>query len=89
MAKSDFVIQVINVHRVTKDGFSTMETIVEGLDDYSGRQLRVLAKNENYIAQIMKNGVPHEVLACTPDLITIIDSNSGTWCHLCLTLYYM
>ncbi len=67
----------MSVHRATKDGFSTMETIIEGLDNYAGCQLRVLAKNENYIAQRMINDVPQEVLACTPDLITIIDSNTG------------
>ena len=70
-------MQVISVQRATKGGFSTLETVVEGLDGYSGHQLRVLAKNENYIAQRIHNGALKEVLACTPDLISIIDSNTG------------
>lgn len=62
-----------------------METIVEGLNEYTGRQLRVLAKNENYIAQKMTNGAPQDVLACTPDLITIIDSDTGVYLKMYLS----
>ena len=56
-----------------------MEVVVEGLEEYAGHQLRVLAKNENYIAQRVNNGENLEVLACTPDLISIIDSDTGAF----------
>ena len=52
---------------------------MEGLDDYAGYQLRVLAKNENYIAQRVVDGRHGEVLAVTPDLICIIDSDNGQY----------
>ena len=69
--------QIITVHRETKAGFTTIEALVEGLNEYAGYQLRVLAKNENYVAQQMINGRHGEVLAVTPDLICIIDSDNG------------
>ena len=65
------------MQRSTSGGFSSVEVVVEGLDEYAGHQLRVLAKNENYIAQRVSNGENLEVLACTPDLISIIDSDTG------------
>jgi DUF917 family protein len=72
---------VIHVDRVSGAGFTTVETFIEGLDDFAGYQLQVQAKNENYIARCfdVSSGkrVEGPVLACTPDLITIIDSESG------------
>jgi len=56
----------------------TEETMMMGgFESAPGRQLRVLAKNENYIAQQLVDGTPGKLLACTPDLISIIDSDSG------------
>ena len=71
------------MHRSTADGFSTVEAVIEGLEEYSGCQLRVLAKNENYIAQVVSNGEYRVVLACTPDLISIIDSDTGVCVCVC------
>ena len=72
---------MIHVDRVSGAGFTTVEAFVEGLDDFAGYQLQVQAKNENYIARCfdVSSGkrVEGPVLACTPDLITIIDSESG------------
>lgn len=62
-------------------GFTTIEALVEGLDEHAGHQLRVLAKNEYYIAQRVVNGDHRNILACTPDLICIIHSDSG-WCDV-------
>ena len=77
--------QVIRVDRVSGAGWTTVEAFVEGLDNFAGYQLQVQAKNENYIARCfdVSSGkrVEGPVLACTPDLITIIDSESGE--HYC------
>lgn len=77
------ISQVIRVDRVSSVGFTTVESFVEGLDDFAGYQLKIEAKNENYIAQCfdVSSGkrVGGQVLACTPDLITIIDFDTGTW----------
>ena len=73
--------QVIRVDRVSGAGFTTVEVLIEGLDSFAGYQLSVQAKNENYVARCydVSSGkkVEGPVLACTPDLITIIDSDTG------------
>ena len=72
---------MIQVNRVSTVGFTTVESLIEGLDDFAGYQLKVQAKNENYIAQSfdVSSGkvVEGPVLATTPDLICIIDSDTG------------
>lgn len=74
---------MIHVDRVSTVGFTTVESQIEGLDDFAGYQLKVQAKNENYIAQSFDvssgRAVEGPVLACTPDLISIIDSDTGEW----------
>ena len=69
------------MHRVITVGFTTVESQIEGLDDFAGYQLKVQARNENYIAQSFDvssgKAVEGPVLACTPDLICIIDSDTG------------
>ena len=60
-------------------GFTKVICIIEGLEDYAGYYLKVQAKNENYIAQnVNAKGEEIEMLACTPDLISVVDSNTGT-----------
>ena len=85
--------QVTDVVRVTEGGFGCLEAVVEGLDTYRGYKVRVLAKNENYLVRRMRShsgdggeadseGV---VVACTPDLICIVDSETGMMnIHTCL-----
>ena len=73
--------QVLSVDCVTAGGFSKLVAVVEGLEDYAGAQVKILAKNENYIAQEVdvsgSKPVDGVVLACTPDLICVIDSDTG------------
>ena len=73
--------QVLSVDCVTAGGFSKLVAVVEGLEDYAGAQVKILAKNENYIAQEVDvsgaKPVDGVVLACTPDLICVIDSDTG------------
>lgn len=58
-----------------------MEAVVEGLDTYRGHQVKVLAKNEHYLVRYLEVGgaTPTDgaVLASTPDLICVVDSDTG------------
>ena len=70
--------QVLDVNRTTKAGFTGSLVVVEGLDKFTGHQLRITAKNENLLAhELLHNGSVGKLLACTPDLITIIDTDTG------------
>lgn len=70
--------QVVGVVRESGAGFTRVTCVVEGLEDYAGYQIKIQAKNENYVARrVGVKGEELEVLACTPDLISIIDSNTG------------
>ena len=56
---------------------------MEGLDMFAGHQVKLQVKNEYYIVQCLESGggggrmVDGPVLACTPDLICVIDSDLG------------
>lgn len=64
--------------RLSKAGFSELVTEVEGLEEFAGYRVRIKAKNENYVAEkIGSKDEQPEILACTPDLITVVDSNTG------------
>ena len=69
---------------VTSGGFGRLEAVVEGLDVYKGHKVKVLAKNENYIVRYVEEGEGASddgaVMACTPDLICIVDSDTGDLC---------
>lgn len=69
------LFQVVSVDRDSGAGFTTVISLVEGLEEFAGYQVRIQAKNENYIAE--KVGSKVEVLACTPDLISVVDSDTG------------
>ena len=64
-----------------------MVVVVEGLDAFAGHQVKLQAKNEYYIVRYLEPGgggggrmVDGPVLACTPDLICVIDSDLGEPC---------
>lgn len=72
------VVQVVSVDRSTSAGFTTVVSVVEGLDKFAGHLVRIKAKNENYIAEsVDAKGTEIDTLACTPDLISVVDSNTG------------
>ena len=74
-----------DVVHVTKGGFGRLEALIEGLDSYRGHKVRVLAKNENYIVRyVEEGGVDGEVMACTPDLICVVDSDTGMTLCVCV-----
>lgn len=64
--------KVSDVRRRTETGFARGEAAITGVDAYDGQTLRVAFQNEFLIAR-----VDSEVLAMTPDLITILDAETG------------
>ena len=77
---------------MNRGGFGHVEAVVEGLDRHHGHLVRVLAKNENYLVRYLEMGgaelTEGAVLACTPDIICVVDSDTG-WLglHAVLTLF--
>ena len=71
--------------RTTSSGFSGSKVIVQGTGSYTTYTVQVVAKNENYIARLLNDdGSTGTILAVTPDLITIIDTDTGEYISLYL-----
>ncbi|GAA3630706.1 DUF917 domain-containing protein [Kineosporia mesophila] len=64
--------KVIDVERVTEGGFTRGSVTVEGIGGDRDRLVRVEIQNENLVA--LEDG---EVLVSVPDLITVVDSETG------------
>jgi DUF917 family protein len=64
--------KVGDVERRTVSGFARGEATIDGVDEYDGRSLRVAFQNEFLVAR-----AGDEVLATTPDLITMLDDETG------------
>ncbi|MBO8167865.1 MAG: DUF917 domain-containing protein [Thermoanaerobacteraceae bacterium] len=60
--------KITDVSRKTEGGFVRGEALLEGVEDYSGQNMKVQFQNENLIA--IKNG---KVVATVPDLICIVN----------------
>jgi Uncharacterized conserved protein len=65
--------KIVDVIRRTQAGFTRGEVKLEGLEEHSGRTLVIDFQNENLIAKL--NG---KIIATVPDLITILDTETGT-----------
>lgn len=63
--------KIVDVERRTLGGFARATAQVEGLGDHAGRPLRLEIQNENLVA---REG--DQVVASTPDLIVVMDSES-------------
>ncbi|XP_052062150.1 uncharacterized protein LOC127702117 [Mytilus californianus] len=71
--------KITDVRRETTGGFSKGFVDVTGLESFSGQFLFIEFQNENLIARKSteeKNNTPN-VVACTPDLITIVDNDTA------------
>jgi len=69
--------KLIDVQRRTTGGFARGQARIEGFDAFGGEQLRIEFQNENLIAwRGSANGDP-AIVATVPDLICIVDSESG------------
>jgi|FLYL01.1.fsa_nt_gi DUF917 family protein len=67
-----FTGKVVDVNRQTVGGFARGQTVIDGLENHQGQRLTIEFQNEFLIAK--RNG---ETLASTPDLITVLDSDTG------------
>ncbi|HET6449099.1 MAG TPA: DUF917 domain-containing protein [Conexibacter sp.] len=65
--------KIIDVQRRTERSSTFGEVVVEGFGERSRGRLTVKFRNENLVA-VMDSG---EVLATTPDMITVIDAETG------------
>jgi DUF917 family protein len=72
-----FVGKLTDVQRRTVGGFARGEIVVEGLDAYRGQFLHVDIQNENLVAWRGSRDERGEVVACVPDLICSLESESG------------
>ncbi|MGR2682715.1 MULTISPECIES: DUF917 domain-containing protein [Chromobacterium] len=64
--------KISDVSRATSNGFARGQVELDGLDGHSGLSMVIDFQNENLIARV--NG---EVVATVPDLICVLDSESG------------
>lgn len=68
-----FAGKVADVERRTEGGFATGEATIVGTDGFEGRELELAFQNEHLIATDSSEGV----LATVPDLITVLDAETG------------
>lgn len=64
--------KVADVARRTEGGFARLEARIEGLEEDAGSSLVVRSQNEHLVAE--RDGA---LLASTPDLIVVLESDSG------------
>jgi len=64
--------KIVDVQRRIERGWTLGEARLDGLDEFGGAQLLVQFQNENLVA--FRNG---QLAACVPDLITLIDADTG------------
>lgn len=64
--------KIVDVERTTRGGFVRGSVAIEGTGAQAGRLLRLEIQNENLAA--FEDG---EVVACVPDLITVVDTQTG------------
>jgi hypothetical protein len=65
--------RVMDVDRQTTGGFARGTAVIEGLDGYSGQSIRLHFQNEFLLAET-EDG---KLLAATPDLICLLDLETG------------
>lgn len=83
-AKVIFKGKIIGVDRTLRNGHVYGEVVIEATEtvssplttDFDGR-IKIPFKNENIAAFKVKNDGTEEVLAVVPDLISVIDAQSG------------
>ena len=72
-----FTGKLVDVQRRTTGGFARGEFLAEGLGEWRQRFLRVAFQNENLVAWLGDREQQAEVVACVPDLICTIETDSG------------
>jgi uncharacterized protein len=64
--------KIVDVQRRTETGFARGELIIDGVDGYGGQTCKIAFQNENLVAF-----VGDEALVVTPDLISVLDTDTG------------
>ena len=72
-----FVGKLVDVQRRTTAGFARGELVAEGVDAYRGKWMHIAFQNENLVAWYGTAHARGEVAACVPDLICVIETDSG------------
>jgi DUF917 family protein len=67
-----FTGKIIDVERRTTSGFAVGSTTIEGINEYSGKTMRIRFQNENLMASVDGN-----IVATVPDLISILDMETA------------
>jgi DUF917 family protein len=70
--------KVIDIFRRNESGFSSGTVTIEGTSSYKTQTIFIEIQNENLIARLRKQDQTEEVVACVPDLISVLDVTSGT-----------
>lgn len=68
-----FTGKVVDVQRRTEGGFAIGEASIDGVGDCEGRTLSLDFQNEHLVARDSEHGV----VASVPDLITVLDAETG------------
>ncbi len=66
--------KIVDVARWTTEGFARGRLEIEGFAAYAGTALQIEFQNENLIARVAPRG---EIVATVPDLICIVDTETG------------
>lgn len=72
--------KVIDVQRQTSGGFTRGNVVIEGMRDEKGELVNILFQNElllAYRSSTTREPTPENLLAVVPDLISILDSETG------------
>lgn len=64
--------KIADLDRRTETGFARGTAVIDGVEEYEGRSLEIDFQNEFLIARAGNN-----VIATTPDLITVLDAEAG------------
>lgn len=74
-----FTGKVTDVDRVTTGGFAKGAALIEGVGTDRGRQARLRFQNEFLVAEMSSaaGGADLEVVATTPDLICVLETDTG------------
>ncbi len=75
--KEIFAGKIVDVQRKTVGGFARGELLTEGLGTYRGDWMHIAFQNENLVAWRGNRDSRDEVVACVPDLICMLESETG------------
>lgn len=69
--------KIADVSRGTEGGFNRGRLTIEGSGKFSDLTLGIEFQNENYVAFFMKSDGTRDILATVPDLISLVDEDTG------------